>query len=87
MDNWESLLAIAGLAGEDWINKVYQAAQALSPNETDITSVGVELLQDIQKIFIEKNITQISTKELIKFFANLIIIEILDIIVRESGIS
>lgn len=66
LDNWESLLAIAGLAGEDWINKVYQAAQALSPNETDITSVGVELLQDIQKIFIEKNITEISTKELIE---------------------
>jgi putative DNA primase/helicase len=66
LDNWEPLLAIAGLAGEDWINKVYQAAQALSPNETDITSVGVELLQDIQKIFIEKNITEISTKELIE---------------------
>lgn len=66
LDNWEPLLAIAGLAGKDWINKVYQAAQALSPNETDITSVGVELLQDIQKIFIEKNITEISTKELIE---------------------
>ncbi len=66
LDNWEPLLAIAELAGKDWINKVYQAAQALSPNETDITSVGVELLQDIQKIFIEKNITEISTKELIE---------------------
>jgi len=65
LDNWEPLLAIAGLAGEDWINKVYQAAQALSPNETDVTSVGVELLQDIQKIFMEKNITKISTKDLI----------------------
>lgn len=66
LDNWEPLLAIAGLAGEDWINKVYQAAQALSPNETDVTSVGVELLQDIQKIFMEKNITKISTKDLIE---------------------
>ena len=65
LDNWESLLAIAGLASEDWISKVYQAAQALSPNETDVTSVGVELLQDIQKIFMEKNITKISTKDLI----------------------
>ena len=66
LDNWESLLAIAGLAGKDWINKVYQAAQALSPNEIDATSVGVELLQDIQKIFIDKNITEISTKDLIE---------------------
>jgi len=65
LDNWESLLVIAERAGEDWINKVYQTAQALSPNETDTTSVGVELLQDIQKIFIEKNITEISTKDLI----------------------
>ena len=66
LDNWEPLLAIAGLAGEDWINKVYKAAQALSLNEADTTSVGVELLQDIQKIFIEKNITEISTKDLIE---------------------
>jgi len=66
LDNWEPLLAIAGLAGEDWISKVYQAAQALSPNEADVTSVGVELLQDIQKIFLEKNITKISTKDLIE---------------------
>lgn len=65
LDNWESLLAIAGLAGEDWINKVYKAAQALSLNEADTTSVGVELLQDIQKIFIDKTITEISTKDLI----------------------
>ena len=65
MDNWEPLLAVAESAGEDWINKVYQAAQALSLNETDTTSVGVELLQDIQKIFIENNITEISSKDLI----------------------
>lgn len=65
LDNWEPLLVIAELAGKDWINKVYQAAQALSLNETDTTSVGVELLQDIQKIFTEKNITEISTKDLI----------------------
>lgn len=66
LDNWESLLAIAESAGEDWINNVYQAAQALSPNETDTTSDGIELLQDIQKIFIEENITEISTKNLIE---------------------
>ena len=66
LDNWESLLKIAELASEDWRNKLYAAARSLSLNEVDIKPVGSELLEDIQKIFIEKDFKEISTQNLIE---------------------
>jgi hypothetical protein len=54
------------LAGDDWVGKLYKAAIALSPNESDMSPVGTELLQDIRLIFTEKNIALISTSVLIE---------------------
>jgi putative DNA primase/helicase len=63
-DNWEPLLAIAGCAGNGWIERATKAALKLSSNDkTD--SIGNELLADIQEVFETKNVTKISTANLI----------------------
>lgn len=64
-DNWEPLLAIAGLAGGDWPQKAMQAALALSARDNDATSLGTELLMDIENIFVG-GVTRITTAELIE---------------------
>ena len=67
-DNWEPLLAIAGCAGTEWVQRATEVALKLSgPNEESV-STGNELLADIQRIFEskkEKGVTKISTRDLI----------------------
>ncbi len=67
-DNWEPLLQVAMLAGDDWILRTKSAALALtrSKEESAPVSVGVELLADIQQIFQTKAITRIRSTDLIK---------------------
>jgi putative DNA primase/helicase len=64
-DNWEGLLAIAELAGENWLQIGTTTALKLSGCETASPTIGVELLADIQAIFdlLEKD--RISTAEMI----------------------
>ncbi|SDX38197.1 DUF3631 domain-containing protein [Nitrosomonas oligotropha] len=63
-DNWEPLFAIAECASNGWIEKATKAALKLSGNDkTD--SIGNELLADIQEVFETKNVTKISTANLI----------------------
>jgi Protein of unknown function (DUF3631) len=51
-DNWESLLAIADLAGGEWPNLARQAAIALSgDSEMEAESVRVMLLRNIRTVF------------------------------------
>jgi putative DNA primase/helicase len=50
-DNWRPLLAIADLAGDDWPRRAREAACLLSGEGHDVTSIGVELLADIQRAF------------------------------------
>jgi hypothetical protein len=50
-DNWRPLLAIADLAGDDWPRRAREAACLLSGEGHDATSIGVELLADIQRAF------------------------------------
>ena len=64
-DNWEPLLAIAELAGNEWKEKAMRAARALSGFESDAPSIGVELLADIKEVFEAKGIDKISSAELI----------------------
>ena len=47
-DNWPLLLAIADLAGGEWPTKARKAAAKLSKVGADATSIGVQLLADIQ---------------------------------------
>lgn len=65
-DNWEPLLAIAGVAGGEWPERARQAAIKLSGCDSPVNTVGTELLFDIQEIFESKSLDRISTAELIK---------------------
>lgn len=67
-DNWEPLLQVAMLAGDEWVQRATHAALALtgSKAESAPVSVGVELLADIQQIFQAKRITRIRSTDLIQ---------------------
>ncbi|MEP6605786.1 MAG: DUF3631 domain-containing protein, partial [Nitrosospira sp.] len=67
-DNWEPLLAVAMLAGNEWIERATAAALALtcSKAQSAPVSVGVELLTDIQHIFETKRISKIRTADLVQ---------------------
>lgn len=64
-DNWEPLLAIAMTANDEWLRIGTAAALKLSGNESVSQTAGTELLSEIQRIFMEKNVDRISTEELI----------------------
>ena len=66
-DNWEPLLAIAGCAGSEWVERAIQAAVEVSKaSEAYHVSVGNELLASIQYVFYRKGIDKISTSQLIE---------------------
>ena len=65
LDNWEPLLMIAELAGNRWVEKVYQAAANLSENDKETLPIGTELLKDIEKVFEDKSLIKIHTVDLI----------------------
>lgn len=65
-DNWEPLLAIAMVAGPEWLELATQTALKISGTESAVQSIGVELLIDIQEVFEEKAVDRISTADLIK---------------------
>jgi putative DNA primase/helicase len=50
-DNWRPLLAMADLAGDAWPRRAREAACLLSGAGHEATSIGVELLADIQRAF------------------------------------
>jgi putative DNA primase/helicase len=65
-DNWEPLLAIADYAGGNWPQLARQAALAISGIEQETLSLSVELLADIQEVFMTKGVERLSTKELLE---------------------
>ena len=65
-DNWEPLLAIAMVAGDEWLKVATETALKISGNESAAQSIGVELLTDIQEVFEEKAVDRMSTADLIK---------------------
>jgi hypothetical protein len=48
---WEPLLAVASLAGDEWIRAAVDAAVALSGSRDDELDLGVTLLRDIRAVF------------------------------------
>jgi putative DNA primase/helicase len=64
-DNWEPLLAIAGCAGGEWVDRATAAALKLSGAGEKTVSTGNELLADIQHVFECKRVDKISTVDLI----------------------
>ncbi len=65
-DNWEPLLAIAGCAGEAWVQRATAAALELSGSAEEVVSTGNELLADIQQVFESKHVQKITTTDLIR---------------------
>jgi len=63
-DNWRPLLAIADLCGGAWPRTARRIACAFSITSTSDT-IGVELLADVRSIFSERQITEITTNDLI----------------------
>jgi hypothetical protein len=64
-DNWEPLLAIAGCAGSDYLQRATEAALKLSVTNDSSVSIGTELLQSIQLIFENEAILKISSAALV----------------------
>ncbi|MGP5064592.1 DUF3631 domain-containing protein [Psychrobacter celer] len=50
-DNWEILLKIAMMLGDDWLEKAYNACIEISGIESDEPSLNEQLLADIQTVF------------------------------------
>lgn len=64
-DNWEALLAIAGCAGPEWVERATTAALKLSLVTEDSVSASNELLADIRQVFASKGSLKIPTVDLI----------------------
>jgi putative DNA primase/helicase len=69
-DNWEPLLAIAELAGPEWLARIKHAAIKICCKADESPSLEVELLTDIKAIFSKKNIDRISSVNLIDELCN-----------------
>jgi len=61
-DNWRPLFAIADLIGDDWPERIRDAAVALAPRESE--STGPMLLADIKAVFDEKKIDRLPSFEI-----------------------
>ncbi len=64
-DNWEPLLAIAMVAGGNWLEIGTAAALKLTGNECAAQTIGTELLTDIKEVFEMKGTDRVSTADLI----------------------
>lgn len=65
-DNWESLLAIADIAGGKWPEMARETTVAIC-SKAETKSYKVELLEDIKAIFELKKIDRVSTADLINY--------------------
>ncbi|WP_191002142.1 DUF3631 domain-containing protein [Cupriavidus pauculus] len=66
-DNWEPLLAVASLLGDDWLVHALQAATTLSTRNDHQPQAGLEeLLADIKLAFESKAASKLSTGQLIQ---------------------
>lgn len=65
-DNYEPLLAIAMLAGDEWVNRIKAAALKLTAFDGDSLSISEKLLADIKIVFIQHGLDKISSFDLIR---------------------
>lgn len=69
-DNYEPLLAIAMLAGDEWVNRIKSAALKLTEFDGDSLSISEKLLADIRNIFTQHTLDKISSLNLISKLCN-----------------
>lgn len=73
-DNWEALLAIADLAGEDWPARARAAAKVLSGARAEAEEsedLAVQLLSDVRLVFAESGNQRVTSKSLTSSLAAL----------------
>ena len=61
-DNWRPLFAIADMCGEDWPDRVRDAAAKLAPRESE--TFGIMLLADIRALFEDRGTDRLASAEL-----------------------
>ena len=66
-DNWESLLAIADLLGDEWAKKARHAAMSISGIEQNTPSINEELLGDIKAVFDRTGQSRMFTDDLLAY--------------------
>jgi len=65
MDNWRPLIAIADCVGGAWPSLAREAAKILSCNATgDEDGPGIQLLTDLQTLFLEQNSDRLGSQEI-----------------------
>lgn len=64
-DNWEILLKIAMVLGDDWLEQAYKSCIEISGVENDDPSIAEQLLADIRTVFKIKNTDRLLTRGLI----------------------
>ncbi len=64
-ENWEPLFEIAMIAGDTWVNKAVQAAQAMSSTLHQDTIISQQLLNDVYNVVKVRKSNKIRTKTLI----------------------
>lgn len=63
-DNWRHLLAVADLAGDEWVTRGRRAAAAsVEATVDDTESIGVELLADVRRVFDDRDVDAISSTD------------------------
>lgn len=65
-DNYEPLLAIAMLAGDEWVSRIKAAALKLTAFDGDSLSISEKLLADIKIVFKHHELDKISSCDLIR---------------------
>jgi putative DNA primase/helicase len=69
-DNWRALIAIADVAGGDWPMKARRAAELLSAGRSERTA-GVMLLEDIRRMFAERETDRLTSGEIVAALAEM----------------
>ena len=61
-DNWRPLFAIANVIGEEWPNRIREAAAILAPRGSE--TFGIMLLADIKMLFEDNNTDRLASAEI-----------------------
>jgi Protein of unknown function (DUF3631) len=68
-DTWEPLIAIADLAGGDWLVRARDAAQAMTAAEAqqeEDTAASVRLLADLRQVFTDADADALYTSTILE---------------------
>lgn len=64
-DNWEILLKIAMILGDDWLENVHRACIEISGSDSEEPSPNEQLLSDIRTVFTLTQTNRLLSKDLL----------------------